>query len=250
MNFHDKVVIVTGGCSGIGLATSIKYKENGAKVYILDINEDKGKTLEKEYHNIKFINTDLTNENQCKKAVDYIFKNERQIDVLVNNVGIEIDESIHESTYEKFDRAMKVNVYSMIYMTKLVIKIMMNQKMGNIVNVCSVAGRIAWPHIPLYNTTKGAVLQLTKSAALEYAKYGIRINGVSPGLILTPLNVESFKKQGNYSEVIKEKLKAIPLGVIGEPSDVANSIIFLSDDEMSRYITGTDLVIDGGYSIV
>lgn len=250
MEFINKNVIITGGCSGIGENLAFSFKNEGANVFILDINNEKGKALENQSPEIIFYNVDLKSERQCKNTIEDINNNYGRIDILINNAGIESDEKLHEITFSNFDNIMKTNLYSMYNISKYVLRIMMEQREGSIINLCSVGGILAWPQIPVYNISKGGVLQLTKSLALEYARYGIRVNCVSPGLIMTPLNEESFKKQeGSFEDILSRKTKDIPLGFIGKPENVTMPILFLASEEKARYITGANLVIDGGYSI-
>ncbi|WP_312573840.1 SDR family NAD(P)-dependent oxidoreductase [Staphylococcus saprophyticus] len=250
MEFNNKTVIITGGCSGIGENLALSFHKEGARVLILDTNEDKGEILEEKHKKIFFYKIDLKNNIQCENIIKDIKRVYENIDILINNAGIENDEALHDISYSNFDHVMKTNLYSMFNISKYVLQVMMKQKKGCIVNLCSVGGILAWPKIPIYNISKGGVLQLTKSLALEYAKYGIRVNCVSPGLIMTPLNEESFQKQeGTFEEVVNRKTKEVPLGILGSPKDISEAILFLASEKKARYITGSNLVIDGGYSI-
>ena len=250
MEFKSKRVVVTGGCSGIGENIALSFQKKGARVIILDINKNKGIYLDNQYENITFYELDLKNYDQCKAVIKQIQNTYKGVDILINNAGIENDEAIHTISGENFDHVMKTNLYSMYYISKYVLQMMMVQKKGVIVNLCSVGGILAWPQIPVYNISKGAVLQLTKSLALEYAHHGIRVNCVSPGLVMTPLNEESFKKQkGSFTEVLNRKIQDVPLGYLGKPDDITEAILFLSSEVKARYITGSNLIIDGGYSI-
>lgn len=249
MEFANKNVIVTGGCSGIGENVSLAFKNEGANVIVLDIDSEKGRNLEI-YYDIRFYHIDLKCNIQCKNTIERVKREYGKIDILINNAGIESDEEIHNISASDFDNVIKTNLYSMFNVSKYVLKVMMDQKGGSIINLCSVGGFLAWPQIPVYNISKGGVLQLTKSLALEYAQYGIRVNCVSPGLIMTPLNKSSFERQkGSFEEVINRKTKDIPLGFLGEVENVTKPILFLASEDKARYITGANLVIDGGYSI-
>lgn len=250
MEFINKNVIITGGCSGIGENVALSFQNEGANVLILDINKSKGIYLENQYQNVKFYEVDLKNNVKCKMILNEIKRKFKKIDILINNAGIENNESIHTISEASFDNVMKTNLYSMYNVSKYVLQMMIVQKKGVIINLCSVGGILAWPQIPVYNISKGAVLQFTKSLALEYSHFGIRVNCVSPGLIMTPLNEESFKKQeGTFKEIIDRKTKDVPLGFLGKPEDISEAILFLASERKAKYITGANLVIDGGYSI-
>jgi len=250
---ENKVAIVTGGAMGIGEATCFLLAENGAKVAVTDINESIGKEVAKRINNnggiAQFWRLDTSNENEVKEAFHDIHDKFGEINVLVNNAGIAgVDKPTHEITEEEWDYLMAINVKGVFFCTKHVIPYMQKNGSGSIINLSSIYGIISAPDIPPYHASKGAVRLMTKTDALLYAKDKIRVNSVHPGYIWTPL-VENLGNQ--YSEGIeafKEKIANLhPLGHIGESEDIAYGILYLASDE-SKFVTGSELVIDGGYT--
>lgn len=250
-DLKGKVVIITGGASGIGLETARSFLEFDSKVVIADINEEKGYSLQREINNenFRFVHTDVTNEIDCSTLIQQTIAFFGSIDVFINNAGIEITTPLHEMSIDEWNKIINVNLTSVFLCSKHVLNYMIKQNKGNIINTCSVSGLVAWPGIPAYNASKGGVLQLTKSLALEYAKNNIRVNCICPGIIETPLNNQSFvlNNTGSLEDIKKEKAKLSPLGRLGTTRDVANTMLFLASD-MSNYITGSYISVDGGYT--
>ncbi|WP_366204187.1 glucose 1-dehydrogenase [Bacillus safensis] len=251
MNIAGKVVLITGGASGIGLAAVKLFLEHGAKVAVADINEDSGKQLVESlpHEHATFFKTDITNEADCQKTVQSVLNQFGTIDVLINNAGIEIVSPIHEMTLEDWNHILQVNLTGVFLMSKHTLPHMLEKKSGSIINTGSVGGLVGWPDIPAYNATKGGVIQLTKSMAIDYAAHQIRVNCIAPGIIDTPLNEKSFLD--NHSEslevVKKEKAKVNPLLRLGKPEEIAGVMLFLASD-LSSYMTGSVVTADGGYT--
>ncbi|MBW4854063.1 glucose 1-dehydrogenase [Bacillus safensis] len=251
MNIAGKVVLITGGASGIGLAAVKLFLEHGAKVAVADINEDSGKQLVESlpHEHAAFFKTDITNEADCQKTVQSVLSQFGTIDVLINNAGIEIVSPIHEMTLEDWNHILQVNLTGVFLMSKHTLPHMLEKKSGSIINTGSVGGLVGWPDIPAYNATKGGVIQLTKSMAIDYAAHQIRVNCIAPGIIDTPLNEKSFLD--NHSEslevVKKEKAKVNPLLRLGKPEEIAGVMLFLASD-LSSYMTGSVVTADGGYT--
>lgn len=251
MNIAGKVVLITGGASGIGLAAVKLFLEHGAKVAVADINEDSGKQLIESlpHEHAAFFKTDITNEADCQKTVQSVLSQFGTIDVLINNAGIEIVSPIHEMTLEDWNHILQVNLTGVFLMSKHTLPHMLEKKSGSIINTGSVGGLVGWPDIPAYNATKGGVIQLTKSMAIDYAAHQIRVNCIAPGIIDTPLNEKSFLD--NHSEslevVKKEKAKVNPLLRLGKPEEIAGVMLFLASD-LSSYMTGSVVTADGGYT--
>lgn len=248
--FENKVVIVTGAASGIGLQTAIEFARQGAKVVVADIDEKGGNevvaTLRNDGHDAVFVTTDLTVEADCRNLIAAAVDGYGQLDVLVNNAGIEITTPFHEMSENEWDRLVDTNLKSMFLCSKHALREMITATSGAIVNVCSVSGLVAWPGIAAYNSTKGGVMMLTKSLAVDYAKYNIRANCVCPSIIDTPMTDVS---NGHDSDIKAEKAKLNPIGRLGTPEDVANAILFLAS-EKSSFITGSALTVDGGYTAI
>lgn len=251
MNLAGKVVLITGGASGIGLAAVKLFLEHGAKVAVADINEQSGKQLVKSlpHEHLAFFKTDITNEPDCQKTVQSVLSQFGTIDVLINNAGIEIVSPIHEMALEDWNHILQVNLTGVFLMSKHTLPHMLEKKSGSIINTGSVGGLVGWPDIPAYNATKGGVIQLTKSMAVDYAAHQIRVNCIAPGIIDTPLNEKSF--MDNHSEslevVKKEKAKVNPLLRLGKPEEIAGVMLFLASD-LSSYMTGSVVTADGGYT--
>ena len=251
MNLTDKTVLITGGASGIGYAAVQAFLNQQANVVVADIDEAQGEAMIRKENNdrLHFVQTDITDEPACQNAIRSAVDKFGGLDVLINNAGIEIVAPIHEMELSDWDKVLNVNLTGMFLMSKHALKYMLKSGKGNIINTCSVGGVVAWPDIPAYNASKGGVLQLTRSMAVDYAKHNIRVNCVCPGIIDTPLNEKSFleNNEGTLEEIKKEKAKVNPLLRLGKPEEIANVMLFLASD-LSSYMTGSAIAADGGYT--
>jgi len=233
---RDKIAIVTGANQGIGLAITKKLAADGAKVYAFDINGDADYGT-----GVTFSYNDVTKEQDWKASVQKVTEDEGRIDILVNNAGLIAYTPIHEIELEEWHRLIAVDQTGVLLGMKHVILQMMKQKKGSIINISSIWGSVGAANVVAYNAAKGAVVLMTKNAAITYAKNGIRANSVHPGFINTPLT------ESQHAELNKVVIAATPMGRAGEPGEVANAVAFLASDE-SSYITGAELVVDGGYT--
>ncbi len=246
---EGKVVVVTGGALGIGRETCLLLAKEGAKVAITDMLDKEGQELADEITKsggvAKFWHLDVTNEKEVEKVYAEVFKEFGRLDATVNNAGIAgVDKPTHELTEDEWDATMNVNVKGVFFCTKHAIPYMRKSGGGSIVNLSSIYGLIGAGDIPAYHASKGAVRLMTKNDALIYAKDNIRVNSVHPGFIWTPL----VEKLGKETPGFREHLDSLhPIGHIGEPIDVAYGILYLVSDE-SKFVTGSELVIDGGYT--
>ncbi|WP_375004660.1 dihydroanticapsin 7-dehydrogenase [Bacillus velezensis] len=251
MNLTDKTVLITGGASGIGYAAVQAFLNQEANVVVADIDEAQGEAMIRKENNdrLHFVRTDITDEPACQNAIRSAAGKFGGLDVLINNAGIEIVAPIHEMELSDWNKVLNVNLTGMFLMSKHALKYMLKSGKGNIINTCSVGGVVAWPDIPAYNASKGGVLQLTRSMAVDYAKHNIRVNCVCPGIIDTPLNEKSFleNNEGTLEEIKKEKAKVNPLLRLGKPEEIANVMLFLASD-LSSYMTGSAITADGGYT--
>ncbi|MFP8489575.1 SDR family NAD(P)-dependent oxidoreductase [Gracilimonas sp. Q87] len=251
---ENKVIIVTGAASGIGKKTSQVLASEGAKVAITDIQDDAGQEAVEEITNnggtAKYWHMDTTNEEEVKNTFAAIEDKFGSIDGLVNNAGVEgVDKPTHEVTMEEWQEVIDVNVNGVFLCTKYAIPAMKKAGSGSIINLSSIYGLVGAADLPPYHASKGAVHLMTKNDALFYAKDKIRVNSVHPGFIWTSL-VERVaeEKEGVTVEEFREELAAAhPIGHVGEPEDIANGILYLASDE-SKFVTGSALVIDGGYT--
>ncbi len=246
MNVRDKVILVTGGAGGLGAEMVRLLCENGARLYILDLDVQKGEELAKRMReqscHATFCKLDLTSEEAWKTVIEEIVDAAGRIDVLVNNAGINIRKPIEEMNFSEFSTMMAVNVGSVFLGTKYVLPVMRRQGGGAIINTSSVCGLIGHRYTPeAYTTTKGAVTLLTKAIASRYGHENIRCNSIHPSTVDTPLVQEMFKDPVKK----QQRLDEVPLGRLATAMDVANSVLYLASDEAS-FINGVSLPVDGG----
>ena len=246
-SLSGKVAIVTGGSSGIGKATAIAFAREGAKVVVASRREKEGQETVKQVQSAGsegfFIKTDVSKETDVSAMVEKTIATYGHLDYAFNNAGIEqIPTPLVEQTEETFDQVMDINVKGVWLCMKHQIPQMLVNGGGVIVNMSSIAGMIGASGLPIYVASKHAVLGLTKSVALEYAKEGIRINAVCPGMIETDLLDRAFANQE-----VKERLIAMhPIGRVGKPEEIAEAVVWLCSDKAS-FVTGQSLPLDGGY---
>ena len=242
-----KVAIITGATSGIGRATTELFVEEGAKVVFGARRDEIGKQFEEDLRKkgfeAKFVRTDVTDEEDLKNLVQTTLDTYGQIDILYNNAGISRPPCpCHEMDMQNdYDFLFGVNLRSYFVLTKLVIPHMLKNGKGSVVNTASVAAEIGVPLCSTYAAVKGAIKQMTKSLAAEYATQGIRFNAVLPGTIQTELLPKG--------DVIQEIIATIPMKRLGTADEIASGVLFLASDDAS-YCTGTMLVIDGGLTAV
>ena len=250
----SKVTLVTGGGSGIGEAICKRFAEEGATVIVTDINPESaqrvaeeisasgGKAVDREQ--------DVTDPDLWNNLLDRIVRDFGSLDVLVNNAGIAVIMPIEQETLEGWRRMQSVNMESVFLGTQAAIRVMKDHG-GSIVNISSVEGIIGEPLVPAYNASKGGVRIFTKSAALHCAQegYGIRVNSVHPGYVGTAMVADAIGTMPPEQALAfqQELLARIPLGRLGDAVEIANSVLFLASDE-SSYVTGSELVVDGGYT--
>jgi len=249
---EGKVAIVTGGSLGIGKATCILLAKEGAKVAVTDILDKEGQEVVDQIKSsggaAKFWHLDVSSEKEIQKVFSDINKTFGKIDVLVNNAGIVgSSKPTHELTEGEWDQVMAVNVKGVFFCTKYVIPYMQKAMGGSIINLSSIYGIVSSGDVPPYHASKGAVRIMTKTDTFLYAKDKIRVNSVHPGFIWTPMVENYLKSQGDVEEGRKYLDSLQPIRHIGEPEDVAYGILYLASDE-SKFVTGSELVIDGGYT--
>lgn len=250
--FTGKGVIVTGGASGIGKATAERFLEEGAKVAIIDVSVESGEAALKElkkkgFRPLLFVG-DVTKSSDVKKMVREAKAKLGRVDILFNNAGILVEGTVEDVTEKDWDRIMAVNVKGVFLMSKEVVPIMLKQRKGVIVNNASCSGLVGDRNAIAYNTSKGAVVLMTKCLALDYAKKNIRVNCVCPGEIDTPMfRQEARSRKMPVEEYRKELCEYHPIGRLGVPSEVANAVLFLASDQAS-FITGAAFSVDGGYT--
>lgn len=242
-NLTDKVAIVTGGASGIGLATVKAFLAKGAKVVIADYNEEHGKAAEQElqqtYSDVLFIKVNVADEKQVENLVSETVKRFGKLDVMFNNAGIGVQKPSHELTDEEYKRVIAINQDGVFYGAKYAIREMLKTGGGSIISTSSILGSVGEPTSMPYAASKGAINQITKSLALEYADRKIRVNAVAPGFIESGLvNKEAL---GDFYDGLVAKH---PLGRLGNPEEIAHAVVFLAEND---FVTGTTITVDGGY---
>ena len=252
-----KVAIVTGGASGIGRACALRLAEEGAIVAVTDIQDDLGAEVvalaEAAGGSAHFLHHDVTSEEEWAAVVAGVVEHHGRLDVLVNNAGIGIGGSILEFSYDDWKRQQAINLDGVFLGTKACIPPMRDSGGGSIINISSVAGLKGSPNLAAYNATKGGVRLFTKGVALECARsrWNVRVNSVHPGIIETPIweTVGAARIRGGDGPIDLAAMAdvSVPTGVLGQPEDIANGVLFLASDD-SSYMTGTELVIDAGVS--
>ncbi|MCS7202376.1 MAG: glucose 1-dehydrogenase [Dictyoglomus sp.] len=249
MNFKDKVVLITGAGSGIGRKTAIMFAERGAKVAVNDVSEERGReTVEIIKNNggeAIFIIGDISISSEAERVVKETVDAFGRLDILVNNAGIVLAGKVENTSEEDFDKTMAINVKGPFLLSKYAVQQMKRQGGGVIVNVSSEAGLKGIPDRFAYSVSKGALISLTKSIAIDYAKENIRANCVCPGTTFTQGLAERLKKLPNPDEVLKQMAERRPLGRLGKEEEIAFAILFAACDE-AAYMTGSIINIDGG----
>ncbi len=244
-----KTALVTGGAKGIGRAICRRFAAEGANVIITDIAHDLGmelaESIQSKGGNAEFKYMDTSDEEEIARVIS----SAADTSVLVNNAGISgPDKPTHEIESKEWDRLMDINVKGVFLCTKYVIPHMKRLIGGSIINLSSIYGIVGALDLPAYHASKGAVRLMTKTDALVYARDGIRVNSIHPGFIWTPLVEDLAGKSDQGVEGFRKALDdRHPIGHVGEPEDIAHGAVYLASDE-SKFVTGTELVIDGGYT--
>jgi len=251
MKLKSKTALITGGGTGVGKATALLFAKEGANVIITGrrenilkeaVAEAQTKSLE-----INYLVCDITNEDECKSAVAFTVSKFGQVDILFNNAGILYKEITHETSTEQWVNTFNINVRGMYLMSKYAIPHMLEKNYGVIVNNSSILGLKASPGFAAYNSSKGAVNQLTRSMALEYADKGIRVNALCLGTVYTPLVDDMFEQWGDKEEAEERYISVHPIGRLAQPEEAAHAVLFLCDDNVG-FMTGSMLSVDGGLS--
>jgi len=247
----EKVVIITGAGRGIGRAAALLFASEGARLALVDINEESGEAAAEEVRlqggEAIYVKTDLTHSAQVKKMADTVVEKYGRIDVLYNNAGINHFGKVTDADEAAWDRVMAVNAKSVFLTCKFVIPVMAKQKKGAIINTGSSASLVGLANLSAYTASKGAVLQLTRNMALDYAKDGIRVNAICPGVTATEMTEQVIYDDPDPKAARERFDRVIPRGSMAAPIEIANAALFLASDE-SSYITGAAIPVDGGYT--
>lgn len=241
-------VFITGGTSGMGRAAVNLFLKKGWQVIIADINKLNGeKTIaelrEAGYNDVHFIQCNVASDEDMKKAYEFSKEKLSGIDCVINNAGIWHGGMLHETTDDEWNRLFNIDVKSIYLSTKYFVPDMIERKFGNIINTASVSGLSGDYNMATYNAAKGAVTNLVKAMALDYGKFGIRVNNVCPSACATPMFLTN-----QDPKVIESFEKASALGRLCTPEDIAAAMYFLASDEAS-FITGINLPVSGGMDI-
>jgi 3-oxoacyl-[acyl-carrier protein] reductase len=242
----DKVAIVTGAGQGIGRGIALSLTKEGAKVVVADITDKRFevvKEIEAMGSQALAVKCDVSNRNDVEGMVKEALNKFGRVDILVNNAGIYPFKPFAEMTEQDWDRVLNINLKGVFYCVKAVLPKMIEQRYGKIINLSSIAGSVVgFPSLVHYSASKAAIAGLTKSLALEVAPHGINVNAIAPGPIDTP------GTKAPDVTITQQTIKAIPVGRMGLPQDIANLVVFLASDK-SSFITGQCIVSDGGYTL-
>ena len=250
MRLSGKVALITGGASGMGQSEAIIFAREGARVVVADLLESEGRQIVDKITSgggqARFVKVDVTSEADWQKAIDAAVTGYGALDVVVNNAGISGTFDPDPLSTPAWDALMDVNAKGVFLGMKHAIPVMQRAGGGAIVNISSISGFVGQTMVHMaYNASKGAVRIMTKAAAVQYAKDGIRINSVHPGF-MPPMRTSKASADPEWRA---KMLKAVPMKREGRVEEVAHAVLFLASDEAS-YITGTELVVDGGYLAV
>lgn len=251
MRFQAQVAVVTGASSGIGRAAALAFAREGAKVAIVDKDEEKGnevvQQMEKEGWEALFVKTNVAVEAEVQAMVDLIYKHWGRLDILVNNAGIYYQADVVETPYEVWNDILGVNLTGAFLCIKYAVPAMIQGDSGVVVNVASEAGLVGIKRQVAYNVSKAGMISLTWSCAIDLAARGVRVNCVCPGTTETPLVREAVNRAPDPAAARRALEEVRPLNRLGTPEEIASAILYMASTD-GGYATGAVLSIDGGYT--
>jgi len=247
MEFEGKVAIVTGAASGIGESTALLYAKNGAKVVVSDVDDKGGQEtvdrIKEAGSEAIYMHADVSKPEDCRKLVEKTVAEFGRLDFACNNAGIGGEQnSVGQLSIEGWDKTIAIDLSGVFYCMRYEIEAMLKNGGGSIVNMASILGQVGFAGAAAYVSAKHGVVGLTRTAALEYSKQGIRVNAVAPAFIKTPM-IEAATADANVEQAL---IEAHPIGRLGKPEEIAELVIWLSSDKAS-FVTGSYVEADGGY---
>lgn len=246
---EDQVAIITGGSRGIGQSIAAAMVREGAIVVIAALDSEHGSRTASELAasggRAEFVRADVSERGEVERLVVHVLEHHGRIDILVNNAGVHEGRSFWDEPEALWDRMYRVNVLGTVFLSQAVVWHMMSRRRGSIVHVASKAGVVGEPGHAAYSASKGAIIALTRAMAVELAQYGIRVNAVCPGPVITDMLLAAVPEEAARRELAA----AVPLGRLGRPEDIAEAVVFLASEE-SGWCTGQALSLDGGLSIL
>ncbi|CEN88923.1 3-oxoacyl-ACP reductase [[Clostridium] sordellii] len=249
LNLSDRVAVISGAASGIGLATAKLLSVYGAKVMMLDVNEVgqvEAEKLRNQGRDAKFYKCDVTSFESCRKVISNIEKDYKRIDILFNNAGVTVRKTVEELEEKEWDFVLNVGLKGTYLLSKFTIPVMRKNCGGSIINTGSGWGLKGGDKAAAYCAVKGGIVNLTRAMAIDHGKDNIRVNSINPGDTATSMLQEEGRQLGiGKDEFFKGSALGRPIERIGLPEDIANAVLFLASD-LSTWITGTALVVDGG----
>ena len=256
MRLENKRALVTGGASGIGYAVVERFLREGATVVFCDVNaaatECATKALARGAGKVKGLVADVTNSADCRRVVDEGTRFLGGLNILVNNAGIDLKGNVVEISEEDWERQIAVNLGGVYRMSKYAIPEIIKAKGGAVVNIGSIAAFLGYTGLAAYGASKGAVVQLTRNMAADFAQYNVRVNSVNPGVVDTPLLEHACKAaagpNGDWQAVKQAYVDGQLVRRAAQPSEIAAAVLYLASDE-AAFVTGCALMVDGGYQI-
>ena len=247
MRFENQVVVVTGGSSGIGTVTAAAFAREGARVVITGRDAERTRAAVKAHRLAHYGLGDITDPAYCRSFVGEVVDRFGRIDVLVNNAGMIVREDTADTTDEQWFSIVSVNVNAVFFMSREALRHMRTRRSGAIVNVSSTCGLVGCKGLTAYCTTKGALIQMTQSMALDCATDGIRVNAVCPGATDTPMLFSAHRTRPSREQLDRVQLETVPMQRMATPDEVTGAVLYLASAE-AGYITGAHLSVDGGYT--
>lgn len=247
MRFQDKVVVITGASSGIGADCARSFAREGAKVVVVGRDPERTAAVAEEVNALTGSTANITDSAACRELVNSIIDAGGRLDVLVNNAGAIVRKDTADTTDEEWRNLMAINLDAPFFMAREAIKTMRNTGGGAIVNLSSTCGLVGCKDLMAYCTSKGGIIQMTQSMALDCATDGIRVNAVCPGAVDTPMLFSKHEVKPTKAQMQEVQVETVPMQRWAQTREVVDAIMFLASEQAS-YITGTHLSVDGGYT--